>query len=43
MAEVSIYEMMDYLQREKIQAPALSEEEMAQELQNSQNLMRNGV
>jgi predicted HTH domain antitoxin len=41
LAQVSIYDMMDYLQREKIQSPSLSEEEMEEELQNSQRILRN--
>lgn len=32
LAKVSIYEMMDYVEREKIQPPALSEKEMEEEL-----------
>jgi predicted HTH domain antitoxin len=38
LAEVSIYEMMDYIEREKLQAPPLSEEEMEEELKESKKL-----
>jgi predicted HTH domain antitoxin len=38
LAKVSIYEMMDYVEREKIQPPALSEKEMEEELNNANNL-----
>jgi len=38
LAEVSIYEMMEYIEREKIQAPSLSEDEMEEELKDSKKL-----
>ncbi|TFG30144.1 MAG: hypothetical protein EU532_01530 [Promethearchaeota archaeon] len=38
LAKVSIYEMMDYIQREKIQPPALSEVEMEEELNKAKKL-----
>lgn len=38
LADVSIYEMMDYIDREKIRAPPLSEEEMKEELEKSEKL-----
>jgi predicted HTH domain antitoxin len=38
LAEVSIYEMMDYRERENIRAPPLSEEEMEEELEKSRRL-----
>ncbi len=41
LAEVSIYEMMEYREREKIQAPSLSEEEMEEELKKSKELFEN--
>jgi len=41
LAKVSIYEMMDYIQREKIQAPSLTEEEMEEELKKTKKLFKN--
>jgi predicted HTH domain antitoxin len=38
LAKVSIYKMMDYIEREKIQAPSLSESEMEEDLKRSKNL-----
>jgi predicted HTH domain antitoxin len=38
LAKVSIYEMMEYIEREKIQTPSLSEEEMEQELGRSKKI-----
>jgi predicted HTH domain antitoxin len=40
LAKVSIYEMMDYIEREKIQPVALSEEEMEEELKNATKLRK---
>ncbi len=41
LAEVSIYVMMDYIERERIQVKALSDEEMEKELINAKNLFKN--
>ncbi|TXT54500.1 MAG: hypothetical protein BAJALOKI1v1_2150005 [Promethearchaeota archaeon] len=38
IAKVSLYEMMDYVDRERIQAPALTTEEMEEELRHSKEL-----
>ena len=35
LAKVSIYDMMDYNKRERIQAPALTDEEMEKELKTA--------
>lgn len=35
LAKVSIYDMMDYIEREKIQAPALTDVEMEKELKTA--------
>jgi predicted HTH domain antitoxin len=40
LAKVSIYEMMDYIEREKIQPVDLSEEEMEEELKNATKLRK---
>ncbi len=40
LAKVSIYEMMDYIEREKIQPAALSEEEMEEELKNATKIFK---
>ena len=40
LAKVSIYEMMEYIEREKIQAPPLTEEEMEEELKRAKNLFK---
>jgi predicted HTH domain antitoxin len=37
-AKVSLYEMMDYIQKEKIYAPAQSTEEIMQDLKNSKDI-----
>lgn len=39
LAKVSVYDMMEYIQREKIQPPALSKEEMEEELKNAQKIL----
>jgi len=41
LAEVSIYAMMDYVEREKIQPQALTDKEMEEELINAKNLFDN--
>ncbi|MBN1216325.1 MAG: UPF0175 family protein [Candidatus Lokiarchaeota archaeon] len=41
LAHVSIYEMMEYVEREKIQPVALSEDEMKWELKNAKKLFKN--
>jgi len=38
LANVSIYDMMEYVDREKIQPPALTNEEMEAELKNTRKL-----
>ncbi|MHA1689383.1 MAG: UPF0175 family protein [Promethearchaeota archaeon] len=38
MAKVSIYEMMEHLDRERIQSPSLTKEEMELELKKSEKL-----
>ena len=38
LAKVSIYKMMEYVEREKIQAPPLSNLEMEEELERSKQL-----
>lgn len=38
LARVSLYLMMDYVEREKIQAPALTEKEMQEELEKAETL-----
>jgi predicted HTH domain antitoxin len=38
LAKVGIYEMMEYIEREKIQAPSLTKEEMEKELKQSKEL-----
>lgn len=38
LAQVSIYAMMEYIEREKIQAPALTKQEMEEELINAKKL-----
>lgn len=38
LAKVSIYKMMEYVEREKIQAPPLSNSEMEEELEKSKKL-----
>lgn len=38
LARVSIYKMMEYIEREKIQAPSLTEPEMEEDLKRSQKL-----
>jgi len=38
LAKVSIYKMMEYIEREKIQAPSLSNSEMEEELERSKEL-----
>lgn len=38
LAKVSIYKMMEYVNREKIQAPALSDSEMEEELKRTKKL-----
>ena len=40
LAKVSIYEMMEYIEREKIQAPSLSEEEMEEDLKKTKKLFK---
>ncbi|TFF99317.1 MAG: ribbon-helix-helix protein, CopG family [Promethearchaeota archaeon] len=40
LAKVSIYEMMDYIEREKIQSPSLSEEEMKKESNKAKKLFK---
>jgi predicted HTH domain antitoxin len=38
LAKVSIYRMMEYVEREKIQAPSLTDAEMEEELKRSKYL-----
>ena len=38
LAKVSIYEMMEYIDRERLEPPSLSREEMERELENSKEL-----
>jgi len=38
LTKVSIYAMMDYVEREKIQPPSLSDKEMEEELKNAKKL-----
>ncbi len=38
LAQVSIYAMMEYIEREKIQAPTLTKQEMEEELINAKKL-----
>lgn len=38
LADVSIYEMMEYADREKIQPPALTKEEMEEDLERSEKI-----
>ncbi|MFO8018065.1 MAG: UPF0175 family protein [Promethearchaeia archaeon] len=38
LAKVSIYEMMEYIDRERLESPSFSKEEMEAELKNSENL-----
>ncbi len=38
LAKVSIYKMMEYVEREKIQAPSLTEPEMEEDLKRSKKL-----
>ena len=38
LAEVSIYKMMEYAEREKIQAPSLADPEMEEDLKRSKKL-----
>jgi predicted HTH domain antitoxin len=38
LAEVSIYKMMDYIEREKIQPPSLTNVEMEEELKSSRKI-----
>ncbi len=40
LAKVSIYEMMEYVDREKIQTPPLTKEEMERELKDSEKIFR---
>ena len=40
LAEVSIYVMMDFIERERIQVKALSDEEMEKELIKAKNLFK---
>ena len=40
LAKVSIYEMMDYIEREKIQPPSLSEVEMEEEMNKAKKLFK---
>ncbi|TFG23023.1 MAG: hypothetical protein EU533_03630 [Promethearchaeota archaeon] len=39
LANVSIYKMMEYVEREKIQSPSLSESEMEEDLKRSTKLI----
>jgi len=43
LAKVSIYKMMEYIEREKIQAPPLSNSEMEEELKRSKKLFEEKV
>jgi predicted HTH domain antitoxin len=38
LSKVSIYDMMEYIEREKIQPPSLTDEEMEDELKNATKL-----
>lgn len=38
LAKVSIYKMMEYVEREKIQAPSLTDSEMEEDLKRSKKL-----
>lgn len=38
LANVSIYKMMEYVEREKIQAPSLTDPEMEEDLKRSKKL-----
>ncbi len=38
LAKVSIYKMMDYVDREKIQAPSLTDSEMEEDLKRSKKI-----
>ena len=38
LAKVTIYEMMEYIEREKIHSPPLSEEEMKEDLKNAKDI-----
>ncbi len=38
LAKVSIYKMMEYVEREKIQAPSLTDSEMEEDLKKSKKL-----
>ncbi len=40
LAKVSIYTMMDYVEREKIHAPALTDKEMEEELKNTKKIFK---
>ncbi|MHA1275052.1 MAG: UPF0175 family protein [Promethearchaeota archaeon] len=40
LAKVSIYAMMEYVEREKIQPPPLSKEEMKEELERSKEIFK---
>lgn len=40
LAEVSIYEMMDYIYGEKLQSPSLTKKEMEDELRNSEEILK---
>ncbi|TFG25642.1 MAG: ribbon-helix-helix protein, CopG family [Promethearchaeota archaeon] len=40
LAEVSIYEMMEYISREKLQSPSLTKKEMEDELRNSEEILK---
>jgi len=40
LAKVSIYDMMEYVEREKIQSPALTDEEMEEDLKSAKRLFK---
>ena len=40
LAKVSIYDMMEYVEREKIQSPALTDEEMEEDLKSAKKLFK---
>ncbi|MHA1273616.1 MAG: UPF0175 family protein [Promethearchaeota archaeon] len=40
MADVSIYEMMEYIEREKILPPALSKEEMEEQIKKTREIFK---
>lgn len=40
LAKVSIYDMMEYVEREKIQSPALTDEEMEGDLKSAKKLFK---